>query len=338
MGYYLDGVMTAAPIDTMFDTYAFLPSFDYHHDGALDDELAGCRTFTKQSLERYYDVQFDRQANMGALNEAAAQVKAALGIPNFRGELYLPIFTPVPTIAIFGEARGRLLDFREEADRLVAIEWQVEQQVLRMRDSGFEHIKLAGFYYVTEGLLPEQELVIPLLRHLNEYTRVRGYRTQWNTYNHWNTGYYRWKELGFKSCSQQTGYIPYMKGEEPYRSAQVKESMEEFAIRTELYGMGVTLEWSHLVGGTRGWKRFKEYLEGGVRYGYMLRPHTCYQLEDGPRSVAAVACGRPYSRKVNEDQAEKERRQMDVPAIRSLYRELFMFIKGTLTEDDIFWG
>ena len=44
VGYYLDGVMTAAPIDTMFDTYAFLPSFDYHHDGALDDELAGCRT------------------------------------------------------------------------------------------------------------------------------------------------------------------------------------------------------------------------------------------------------------------------------------------------------
>ena len=338
VGYYLNGIMAAAPVDTLFDSYIFLPSFDFHHVGGLDDEFAGCRPINRQMLEQFYEAEFQRHYNLGALNAAVAEVKKALNQPNYKVEVYLPILTPIPTIGTFGRVKNQILDLRSEEDRLAVVEWQVDEQIWHMRKSGFEHIKLVGFYYVTERLLQETDMIVPLLRHFNKYVCSRGYISHWNPVNHWHTDYFRWKELGFQSCSQQMRHIPFMQGEQPRRCAQGQATLQEFAKLTELYGIGVTLEWCNLSGNNQEWKYFKKCLEGGVKYGYMLRPPTFFRLGDGPRSVRAVASGLPYSRQLREGESEKERCQMDVPVIRSLYRELYMFIKGTLTEKEIFWG
>ena len=338
VGYYPNGNMTASPLDTMFDTYAFLPKAAYHRDGDLDDTFAGCRSLDKQTLEQLYGVIFHPQHNLGALNAATAEVKAALGTPDYKTEVYLPIVTPVPATGVFGSVKGRTLDLRKEEDRLAAIEWQVNEQAWLMRKSGFDHIRLAGFYYVTERLPRELDVVIPLLRHLNQYAYSRSYRTHWHTLNHWHAGYYRWKELGFRSCSQQVDHVPSMKGEQPQRDVQEKESLREFAGRIEMYDMDIMLEWHNLTGNNQGWTRFKDYLRGGVLYGYMLRPRILYQLGDGPMEVRGVACGQTCSRHPADSQADKERSQTDVPVMRSLYRELYLFLKGALTEKAIFWG
>lgn len=92
-------------------------------------------------------------------------------------------------------------------------------------------------------------------------------------------------------------------------------------------GLGITMEWSCLSGaltkkGTEydGVKYFKEYMEGGITYGFMNRTHLSYQLDGGSLSIFedCLRSGDAYT--------------------LSLYSELYQFIKQTLTTGGITWS
>lgn len=337
-GYYPGGDLTKPPVDTMFDTFIFLASPGFHHDHKFPEEYGGCRRFTRAIIEQFYSVQFDETRNMGALEAAAAELSEKLDLPDYKVKVFLPYFNMLPTTGIFGEVKGRVLDFSKEEDRFAGVEWQLDEQIRRMHKYG--HLKLEGFFYVTEGLIREEDEIVPTIKHANAYAEKKGYQTLWNPYNHWETQYCRWKELGFSICTQQINYFPLVDGHEQM-NAQKKTAISETAVRTSMYDVCITMEWSCLWGESKGWKFFKEYMEGGILYGYMKRPYVNYQLDGGPRSIHSAACGLPYQigpEEMGKEEYEEARKLMDIEEIRSLYGELYKFIKGNLVKNDIFWG
>lgn len=315
VGYYPQGDTDAEPTDTLFDTFIFLPSPGYHHDGA-QAAYSGCTQFTKEMLEDFFDVEFRSSLNLDALDAATAEVKQALGKPLYKVNVFLPYFNMIPTVRSFGQVDGRDLDFSKEEDRLAGVKWQIDEQIRRFNEKGYQNIQLAGFFYVTEALMIQEDDIMSTVQYANQYVAELGLETLFNPFN--NAGTYRdkWQEAGFSMATMQINYFPLVNGK-PQLNAQPKTAIKEAAELTDRLGMGITMEWSCLE--TDGADYFKEYMLGGIRYGYMDRPFLNYQLNGGPNSIRNE-CLRSSS-----------------PYVRTLYDELYQYIKGTLKESDISW-
>lgn len=328
VGYYPDGDLNAVPTDTMFDTFIFLSSPGHHHSGG-NGKYTGITLMTKPMMEAYYDCMFKSGVNMDALDAAAGEVKQILGRPHYKVNVFLTLFNTHPDVKSFGKVDGVSLNFSREEDRFAGMKWQIDEQIRRFQEKNYQNVQIAGFFYVTEGLMSdgdEAAKIIPTVQYASTYAASLGYESLWNPYNSWMTGYTRWRELEVTRATMQINYFPLTAAGTQQSNTQPKEQIEDASRRTAEHGLGITLEWSCLNGaltkkGTEydGVKYFKEYMEGGVKYGFMNRAFCNYQLDGGPSSIYQDCL-----------------KSNDAYTI-SLYREMYKFIKCTLTVDDIQW-
>lgn len=131
--HIVDGKIT----DTMFDSFIFLPSPCYLYDTS-DPELQaeGChKRMTKADWLSYLtDLQNVPGHNVEALDAAVGETKAALGLTDYKANIFPSILYPTKgTADKFGEVYGKKLDLRDPADRLASIKWMVDEQIRRLR-------------------------------------------------------------------------------------------------------------------------------------------------------------------------------------------------------------
>lgn len=293
--------------DTLFEGFAFIPGVQFVYDYGEDD--GGMKPLTQKEWNTYiYNYEFRKGYNVDALDDAAGQLRNALEIPQYKVGIYLSIFYPVKSVTNWGTINGKTLNFKQnEQDRITAMKWMVDEQIKAFKERNYQNIELCGFYYYPESIAQTD---MNILNEITDYVRSKELLTIWAPY-HKAAGYSEWKNYGFDMAAMQANYFP---GREDLPNHGPISRVTSNAAITLSRGMGFEMELcnhSNEVSITG----FKQYMKYGVELGYMNSFHT-YWMSGGIGSVK-------YLYNSTNDY------------IHSTYEELYKFIKGDLTSEEI---
>lgn len=287
--------------DTLFDSIIFLPSPANVYGDALD---------TKNDWQMWINqFTFRSGANMDALEEAAAETKAALGNSHYQVNAFVTLINPAPAYCKnFGELNGKMLDFNNQDDRFTALKWMVDEYIAKFKAKKYAHVRLAGFYWFDEYVREEEDFGIT--RKITDYVRSKGYITIFSPF-HRARGYDKWKDYGFDMATMQANYFP---DEPTFPNAGGIDRLSTTATLIQARGLGFELEWCN-PRKSEGVTGFKNYMKAGVEQGYMQNVHL-YYIQYGATAVKSIANNRNAY-------------------FRSAYDDLYKFIKRTLKVSDI---
>jgi hypothetical protein len=118
-------------------------------------------------------------------------------------------YTILP-VNYWGEIDGITLDFTRDSDRIAACKWYIDYVRQRFHEGNFQHLELAGFYWVAEESLHTRSILSGVAAHLNKWK----YSFNWIPYWKETPDYYEWKSLKFNYAYLQPNYffnesIPY---------------------------------------------------------------------------------------------------------------------------------
>ena len=213
--------------DWLFDGFLFL-EFDsgkgvsYHVRGSAP--LA-----RKEDWAWLVDRHFESGKGIAALDDCIAAAVRELGEPPFRHNVVIGIPEPPRGQKDWGELEGRKLDFSNEEDRIAACKWYADLLEERFRSSGFQHLELAGFYWLPEILRQSREVT----RALGDYVRSKGLRFYWIPY-YTAQGYSEWRDLGFDAAYLQPTYF--------WNRKIGDERVDRACELARTYGMGLEME------------------------------------------------------------------------------------------------
>jgi hypothetical protein len=209
---------------------------------------------------------FSQTNALGALNEVIGEAAKRIGAPPTRRKVVLTLPEPIHGQTNWGTIGGRMLDFNLAADRIAACEWHMDQARELWKEAKFEHLELAGFYWVAERASKAQD-ILPVIA--NE-VRKRGYRFYWIPY--WNAaGAAQWRELGFDFAWQQPNHF--------FHPDKVPDSrLGEATAFARKYGMGLEFEADgRAIRNVKEFRpRFYEYLNAFARDGVKTGASVAY--------------------------------------------------------------
>lgn len=285
-------------IDTMFDTFVFLPSPAEEIGIAMDQAYI---------LNYINNVLYREDYNINALEKAVGKAKSALGNKNYKVNVFLPLFRPLEAVTDFGEYNGKRIDCSTEDGRTEALKWFIDTHISTFNSKKFQNLNLVGFYWFDEYASQEH---YSLIKKMNSYVHYKNYITNWSPY-YLAGGYSDWKELGFDIATMQSNYFP---ATPDGLNAGGIDRLSSNAALTELKGMGMEMEALdyNTNAGIRG---FKETMQSMLANGRIDFVHM-YYIDNGP-----VCVNQWYSNKTRYGQ--------------SVYHELYRFIKRTLKDEDI---
>ena len=305
--------------DSMFDSMLMLPvqgrcpsggSLSPHGEPSLLSDW-----------EYVTDILFEKDCCLHALDEAVAEMKKALSLPDgYRFTVYLNAPTPKISRAAFGDVDGdgieeKLLD---DDDCVRAYTAYIDGVTRRFAASGMENIKIGGWFWTNEHMGRDyRDNEFEFAQRCTETIRSRGYKCLMIPYFS-AAGADRAKSAGFDCVTMQPG----LSFNETLQR-DPKGVFEDFTALCRKYGFGVELEIHHGakdVAHPETAKKYKDlylyYLRACIENGMMTETvHTYYQ---------AAGPGVFYDCAVSEDDG-----------LREIYDLTYKFIKGTLTLADL---
>ncbi|MFD0716663.1 DUF4855 domain-containing protein [Paenibacillus sp. GCM10027626] len=288
---------------------------DWFFDGVLTLGLSapGGQGFnggaTKAEWSWYLDKTFNADGDMHQLNEATKEVGAKLGQPDHRLKVVIMIPDPGEYITNFGDVDGdgisenfNASEVGEEtaaANRKKAVDWWIQQVLQRWEGQNYSHLELAGLYWLEEQISTSASGP-DTVRAVNDLIHEQGLKSFWIPHSMAYKSY-MWKDVGFDAVAYQLNYF--------FEDVSI-EHIEDAAYTAQHYGTGVEIEFDgRILQDSAFRKRFMEYLQGGIQYGYMTNSFKAYYKGSGPVLAQAAA---------SQD-----------PEIRGLYDNLYNFTKGT---------
>lgn len=283
--------------DTMFDGYLFLPTVQALPSGGMP-----YKNTVKTDWDYVLDNVFTEDINIDALNKAVAETKTALNMPDYKVKVYYTLLYPSEAITDFGDVDGDGVseDFSKLNDRLKAIKWYMDQFLSRFNDGNYENLEFCGFYWFHETISSDEHdnETIPAVRDL-----VHKLDTQffWIPYFGAN-GIYNLESYGFDAVCMQPNYV--------FNKDATKSRIKDTVDLIKLFNMCIELEFNNAgLKDDHYYKRYMDYLKGGITYGYMTDSiHMYYQ---GVQDF--------YIASLSKD-----------TKIRNIYDYTYQFIKGTL--------
>lgn len=302
--------------DTMFDSVLFLfvqgrcPSggcLGYHGGPSLLSDW-----------EYMIDLLFEKDHSLSALDQAYEETKKALALPEDK-KLSVYLTAPVPKISLepFGDMNGDGIEEKllSTEDCVNAYLWFVDEVSRRFDATGFKNIEIGGWFWANESVSratrdDEEAFAAACVKGLHE----RSFKCVFIPYFQAG-GAEKAERIGFDCVTMQ----PNLSFNKPLQRDPAG-AMEDFADACKKYGFGIELEihqgvknkdTQSLYGGY-----FYEYMRSGIKSGMMTDSvHTYYQCA-GP--------GVFYDCAVSDD-----------AYLRGIYDNLYKFIKGTLTLNDL---
>lgn len=312
----------------MVTTDDFLPLVGYYEDGRLIDTfmdtflISPCSAYTvKEDIIRldgwkfYVNSQFRESLNLPALNEAAEIVGGGLGIADYKVNIFMSLLRPVPTSDdgqansfgdIDGDGEDDPLNLLE--NRIKALKWMVDTQIAMLEAANCGRINLVGFYWQEEYINDNDPDEIKAFEYIRDYIKGKGYKIIWIPYYN-AQAFYKWREFGFDLACLQPNYA--------FVYTASAERLTSAAIQARLFGMCVELEtntYTNLINIIR----YKQYLEYGVKYGYMNAVKIYYQNVIPTEITRAMNHPDPF--------------------IASIYKDTYLFAKGLLDENYSYKG
>jgi hypothetical protein len=119
-------------------------------------------------------------------------------------DVWISVPYPHPTQAEFGVVGSKSLDFRNETNRMAAIEWWIDRFAERLDRVGrlASCFKVRGFYWTKKSIDVSDE---PLVRRFTKHASTRGYCTMWLPY-YGSFGMLKAESLGFDAVAVHPNY------------------------------------------------------------------------------------------------------------------------------------
>ena len=260
------------------------------------------------------------------LEKAIADAESRIGPPPSPRYVIMSVPDPImfqsfgdksSSTRYWGAIDGRQMDFSQVQDQIAAYKWYIDQCRSRFARLSVPHLKLAGFYVLSEEL------------HLSEdYYKQNG--LSYGSSDFWNSQYKRWETIipaaaGYVHAENQgLWWIPYylapgyrlwdrlgidMTFMQPnhYWDTEANEHPMSKSIQAmQQYGMGIELEFEYTILGNDSYrKKLREYLSAYKASGlYGVKPIAVYSGTDAMHQLAT-----------STDSSDKE-----------MYREICNFI------------
>jgi len=293
---YIDG--DGKILDVMFDGYLYLPT-----SAALPSGGYAHKDTIKSDWEYVLNNMFRENYNIDALDQAAQKVKDELKLnSDYKYKVYIALLYPTEDIT-FGDFNGDGTSekFSDVETRVAALEWYVNTFLDRFESGSYENLEFAGFYWHHEAMNSsdnEMELINGVADMVHSYD----YQLFWIPY-YLSNGYNQYKEYGFDFACMQPNYA--------FNESVQLSNIEYCAVITKLYNMCFEMEIDpKALYNYTFYKRWMEYLKGGVYYGYIDAIHMYYQ---------GGMPGAFYTAALSDDRL-----------VRLVYDYTYDFIKGTL--------
>ncbi|MGE6261245.1 DUF4855 domain-containing protein [Heyndrickxia sporothermodurans] len=261
----------------------------------------------------YLDKTFGENGDMHQLNEATKEVAEKLNEPNQQEKVVLMIPDPGQSITNFGDVDGdgitesfNAADVGEEKameNRKKVMNWWVNEVKERWDNGNYSNLKLSGIYWLNEQIEPGN--VAPeLIKYISNLAHDQHLKFFWIPHFLAYKGH-MWKDVGFDASAFQPNY---------FFGGVKADRLEDAANIAKQYGMGVEIEFDdRMLTDGEFRERYIDYLNSGVKYGYMQNSFKAYY--QGNDAI--------YNSAVSKD-----------PATRILYDWLYQFANGTYEIND----
>jgi len=285
------------PTDWLFDSFLFT-EFETDNGASLHHYIPDGVQATAEDWAWLADGWFRQKTGLIGLNGAVENAGQVLGNTNHKVNVVIALPIPFRPVKTFGPLSGEdaTLDFSHDQDRLKALQWYVRRVLDHWHQANYSHLQLAGFYWTDETIPPEnEELVHAVARQIHQL----GYKLYWIPFFS-PQGLGKWKQLGIDGTMLQPNYF-FHREVDPGRLMQT-------AAKARAAGCGVEMEFDTRVFESQ-WRqdRFWDYLDAGVKYGWMTNSLIGYY--EGNRGLHELA-NTPGSG-------------------REMYDALYHFVKGT---------
>jgi hypothetical protein len=278
--YFMDGFLMLAQYSPLLNGRSF----------GLDLTGAPSR---KEDWLALFDEYFHPQANLYAMERCIKAIIKKLG-PCRSGavKVVLAIPTADPRCTDWDNTGYSLVD---PGHRIAATRWAMGELVKRWEKADFRHLKLAGFYYLTEQGAYEDEVLHAFPELCNEY-RLRSFAIPGITSN-WLTEFSR---AGFDTVLLQSSHAFWQPALSPPR--YLLKCAGQIARH---YGMGMEVELPYNVLEPAGRQKLRDYLEMAAIQGWAGTFTAYFQSYNLIKSLA----------------------ESPDPECRQLYDELFRFTR-----------
>lgn len=287
-------------LDTMFDGFLFCPTGAALNGGHFYADT------TMVEMQDMFDKTFTSGRDVDALEKAAEQTAAALGLSDYKVIYYVSIFYPGEGVT-FGDLDGDgttdKLDTFEK--RMQAVRWQMDYILGLVNAGSYKHATFGGFYWINESLNAAMDEP-DLLRNTSAEAKARGYGLFWIPY-YKAPGFETWASVDFEiACMQPNMAFSATVGDEYVFYCATMAKRLGMCVEMELNDAATLVE-------ERYFEKYMKYLLGGLTYGYMTETvHYYYQGVD----IYGQACN-----------AEDDR-------ARLVYDYTYAFIKGELPKPE----
>jgi hypothetical protein len=232
----------------------------------------------KKDWEEVLEGCFAPEGPLHLIDNLVPELSRQIGkTPDHPINIILTIPYPSALMSMFGKLKenGAILNFSVTAQnlmkaseqRLEACCWYVDKALQKWAEAGFKDIHFLGFYWLHETLRYSWDIDDHwVIKELRKHIRRRKCRFIWIPfYSTYNLRILKdYQDIYFDCAILQPGHIFY---------TYVKD-VKEAALEAKNLGAGFELEYYYQLPGWLGvgeekYQRFRNYLNGGVRYGYM---------------------------------------------------------------------
>ncbi len=279
----------------------FMDGFLYCNSGTLPSGSQPHLDNYKQDWEYMYDITFNGKNGLNELEKTVAKVKEALGLTDYKVQVYFTFLTLRDSVTDFGDVDGDGVteDLSTSGGRKKVIDWFMNKCETEFASRGYKNLEVGGYYWVNEAVTWEKD-DSAIIKEVASYVHANGSQFLWVPYYkayRFYTGY----ELGFDLVCMQPNVV--FKSETPLW--QFDSTIE----MTKARKMCVEIEHTYQALSDPNFARsYMLYLYHGAKSGYMDAIHVYYDDIDNFATMA-------YS---------------SSPLCRMQYDATYEFAKGTL--------
>ena len=123
------------------------------------------------------DYYFQSETGIGALDASVKEASAILGTPRQKRQIVISIPEPIvyqhpeqasSSTKYWGKIDNQTLDFSNSADRIKACKWYIDQVRAKFNEKNYQHVELAGFYWLAEKATDTRDILNAVAIYLNK--------------------------------------------------------------------------------------------------------------------------------------------------------------------------
>ncbi len=288
---YVRYVDTQEQSHWLFDSFLFLEFMDTGIGGANKMFAKGYDLESANQTDwiKLIDYYFQSENGIGALDTSIKEAIAILGVPQQKHQIIISIPEPIvyqypkqasSSTKYWGKIDNQTLDFSTPADRIKACKWYINQVRAKFKEKNYQHVELAGFYWLAEKATDTSDILNAVSIYLNKLK----YSFNWIPY-YGADGYNQWKRLGFKYAYLQPNYF----FNESIPDSRLKDACQ----KALTYDMHMELEFDDNALNSRGKAyRLRNYMAAFKEYGIWEKKRLAY-YQGGASLLALKNSGNP---------------------------------------------